>query len=82
MPTCAGPPFGSSTVIPQCVSAFVGQTVAPGASLTCDFTLTGYSPAAGSSLENTATVTVHGRATDNRAVKRTGPPTLPLATGA
>ena len=51
--------FGTSTVIPQCVSAFVGQTVAPGASIPCDFTLQGYSPAAGSSLENTATVTVH-----------------------
>ena len=53
--------FGSTTISPTCANAFLNQTVAAGDSLTCDFTLTGYSPAAGTSLENTATVNVHDK---------------------
>ena len=51
--------FGSTTINPSCAAAFLGQTVAPGASLTCDFIIPNYSPAAGDSLENEVTVTVH-----------------------
>jgi uncharacterized repeat protein (TIGR01451 family) len=38
--------------------ALVGTTLAAGASVTCDFTLTGYAPAAGQTLVNTVTVVV------------------------
>ena len=51
--------FGSTTISPTCAAAFLGQTVAPGASLTCDFVVPNYSPAAGSSLINEVTVNVH-----------------------
>lgn len=51
--------FGSTSINPTCAAAFVGQTVAPGASLTCDFTVPNYSPAAGTSLDNEITVLVH-----------------------
>ena len=53
---------GSLSIQPNCDAAFIGQTVAPGASLTCSFTVQNYSPAAGSSVTNTATVTVHDKA--------------------
>jgi hypothetical protein len=50
---------GALSIAPQCAAAFLGQTVAPGASLTCDFVVPNYSPAPGASLENTVTVNVH-----------------------
>jgi hypothetical protein len=43
----------------QCAATVTGKTLAPGASATCDFTLTGYAPASGTSLTDTATVKVH-----------------------
>jgi len=52
--------FGSSSITPDCKS-FVGQTVAAGGSITCAFVLAKYSPAAGTSVTNTATVTVHDK---------------------
>jgi len=50
---------GALSISPQCAQAFVGQTVAPGQSLTCDFVVPNYSPAAGASLTNEITVNVH-----------------------
>ena len=51
--------FGTTTINPTCAAAFLGQTVAPNGTITCDFTVTNYSPAAGSSLDNEVTVLVH-----------------------
>lgn len=77
----------SSVSLPvSCASAFVGQTVAAGASLTCTFTEAAYSPADGQSKTNTATVTVG--AADNQgntasgsdtSVVRTVVPVVPTA---
>ena len=50
---------GALSISPQCAAAFVGQTVAPGDSLTCEFVVSNYSPAAGTSVTNTITVNVH-----------------------
>jgi LPXTG-motif cell wall-anchored protein len=67
-------------ITPDCASAFVGQTLAAGASLSCDFTLPGYSPAAGSSKPNTATVVVHktGDPTKKSTVQATAVVNTPL----
>ncbi|MGH9029249.1 MAG: DUF7507 domain-containing protein, partial [Acidimicrobiales bacterium] len=47
---------GQTPFSPTCASAVAGQTLAPGASATCDFTVNNYAPAPGSSITNTATV--------------------------
>lgn len=57
---------GTLSIVPNCASVFVGQTVAPGDSITCDFTVAGYSPAAGTSLTNEATVVVHDSTNPNK----------------
>lgn len=49
---------GSSKAF-TCADDVLGSTLAAGASATCLFTLTGYSPADGASLVNTVTATVH-----------------------
>jgi uncharacterized repeat protein (TIGR01451 family) len=42
-----------------CATSIIGSTLAAGASATCLFTLTGYSPADGGSVVDTVTATVH-----------------------
>jgi hypothetical protein len=47
---------GTAPFSPNCANALVGTTLAVGGSETCDFTLSGYAPAAGASKVNTITV--------------------------
>lgn len=49
---------GSTSIPVSCASAFVGQTLAIGESLSCVFSVAGYSPGDGESKTNEATVTV------------------------
>ena len=48
----------AATSVNECAS-LLGTVLAPGASATCTFTITGYAPAAGSSLLDTVTVLGH-----------------------
>jgi uncharacterized repeat protein (TIGR01451 family) len=77
---------GSVTLPVSCASAFVGQTVAAGAPLTCTFTEAAYSPADGQSKTNTATVTVGAAGNESNtasgsdtSVVRTVVPGVPTA---
>jgi uncharacterized repeat protein (TIGR01451 family) len=67
-----------------CSNAVIGKTLQPGASATCDFTVTNYAPAAGSSVTNTAEVTGCQSATspDCTTVPATSTVTTPAATAA
>ena len=47
----------SGTSAPEC-TGLIGSTLGVGDSVTCNFSITGYAPAAGSSLTDTVTVTV------------------------
>jgi hypothetical protein len=49
---------GKAPFSPSCTPPVVGTTLAPGASVTCRFTLDGYAPGAGRYLTDTATATV------------------------
>ncbi len=48
---------GQAAFSPICATAVVGATLQPAASAICDFTVDGYSPAAGQSLKNTVDIT-------------------------
>ncbi len=47
---------GSISIQPSCATTVIGVTLAPQGSVTCDFTVANYAPAAGGSVTNTVTV--------------------------
>lgn len=47
---------GSLAIKPACATTVIGVTLAPQGSVTCDFTVDNYAPAAGGSVTNTITV--------------------------
>ena len=71
---------GATAVPVSCATALVGQVLAPAASATCAFTAAAYSPAAGTSKTNTATVVV--AQTDDATNTVTGSDTSTVATAA
>jgi hypothetical protein len=61
---------------PTCTPAVVGQTIPAGGSITCNFTETGYAPAAGQSLTDTVDVSVHQSGNPNNSTSATASSTV------